>query len=519
MKLMLKTNKVIWLISWFAGLVLLSACKKAENYYGKLDAQPEILLNYQPVYGVGDTLTIDGRLNPQADLRIKIGNADAKIISAEKIEYKTSESSGTVYDVIDRVKVIITSQMGLGKDKVVTLISGGSLVKGTSIQIIESSSSGILPSALQLVKHADARAAGTVYLYCQNGKGSIYSWRSDKKIYKISKNGNLSVVMDASTLSDSFGAFQISTFSAGGVDARERYLYFAAITTDGSADNASNEIYRLCCYDLQSGTLTTLNRTLFPTEANRRTTDVYTPFQGSLNTSKLMNISGLYPGDEGKIYLTISEYALARIDSDGRLKYLFHLGVRYLPVIWNPQTNSSYSSDYVNGLIPGVDANGLSVLAISPEEDILYCRSGSSDIIQLDLLDQVQLYQFSPGYVRTVSGNETPYISGSFDILTGITDGSGVPSLFGNMPMDGENILILYHQRLDNYPNNKFYSQYPAFGQVNFRDQAGKRYAPGKLKRNGYTMNTADLMLNYDEEGMIYMTANNKAVIVKTTNQ
>lgn len=507
-----------WLIIVVSGITFFSACKKAEDYYQTLRAQPEVLKNYHAVYGVGDTLTIDGRLNPGGNFQIKIGEGVAKIVSIERVAYKSLSSQ--VLDTIDRVKVVISQEMGIGRDRSITITSAGISINGTPIEIVESNLLGILPNALKLVKHADA-TNGTVYFYCQNGKGSIYSWQKDKKFYKLDKNGSTIKVLDPSQLNDTNGPFQIIMLNSGGIDPNEQYLYFSALTTDGSSDNAANQIYRLCRYDLQAKTLTTLNRTLLPKTVGY-TVDQITPFEGSLGTTKLFNISGIYPGDDGTVYLSISTYAVARIDKNNQLKYLIHLLMTNgLPTVRHPQTNL-YDSDYTSALIPGIDASGMmTLLSISPKEHMLYCKPYTLDVgvVQIDLLNKVELIDFRPPFFRPLGDGAKPFISGSFDVLTGSYDANDLPSYFGHLPMPDESLLILYYQGIDNNPRNKYYNQFPTFGILDLKNQKGRRYAPGKLIRNGYNMNEADKMLNYDEEGMIYMTANNNSVIVKTTVQ
>lgn len=504
-------QKYCFLIA-LALLTILAGCKKAENYYQKLDAQPEVRRDYGAVYGVGDTLTLTGRLNPQNGLEIHIGDVNCKIESIIQIQVTRDNS---IKDTLDKAKVVITKEMGIGTDRKVAITSGGNTVQSPSIQIVEGIESGVLPRSLQLVKHANM-TSGSIALFCQNGKGTIYLYQPNKAVVKITKSGIVTTLFSGTSLTDQNGQFSITTFNSGGVDAQEQYLYFSAITTDGNADNASNTIYRLCRYDLKNNMLTTLNRSIYPNTANQRVLSVFSPFEGTIGTVKIFAAAGIYPDSKGNVILNIATTSgYARLDANGQLKYLLRVGAT-APTIYNQTTGGNYSTDEVRRLLPGVSltTSTSAFRAILPDENLMYMRIGTtaSNIRQIDISNAVEIYGFSPKYVPAINGGGIPYISGTFDILTGGYETSNPPGLFGYLPLPGAKVLILYYQDLNN-------QSYPALGTLNFAEQVGRRYAPGKLAKNGFVMGSTDRMLNYDEEGMVYMTANTGTTIIKTTNQ
>lgn len=493
-------------------LMSLGSCKKAENYYQKLDTQPEVRSNYQTVYGIGDTLTLTGRLNPQNNLEIHIGGVKATI---ESIVKQPVPRDNFIIDTLERAKIVITKEMGIGTNRKVEITSGGNTIQGPSIQIVEGIESGILPQPVQLIKHSDMRP-GSTPLFCQNGKGSVYLYQTDKSFVRISNAGVTAALFSGVALTDQHGQFAIVTFSAGGVDPTERFLYFSAVTTDGNADNSDNTIYRLCRYDLQNKVLTTLNRSVYPNDPSQRIISAYTPFEGEASTVKLFALAGIYPDGKGNVFLNIpGSSSYARINTSGQLKYLLRSGSN-VPVIYNPATSNNYPESEVSRLLPGVvfTTNQSSFRAIHPDDGILYLRLGAfaDNIRQVDLHNAVEVFGFTPKYVPAINGGGTPFISGTFDILTGSYETSNPPGLFGYLPLPDTKVLLLYYQGMNN-------QMYPALGTLNFSERVGRRYAPGKLALNGYTMNTADKMLNYDQEGMVYMTANNNTMIIKTTNQ
>lgn len=514
----LTTNTTGILCAAALSLTLLSSCKKAAQYYQKLHAQPEILQDYNAVYAIGDTVTLTGRLNPENALTIKVAGVGAMIISAQKVKPINRpfiDSSTT----LDRVQFIITPEMGLGPDKGLEVISGGNSTNWPGFEIIESSSNGELPRSLQLVKHADL-PFGAVTLYCINGKGNIYLWKKDNSLVRIASDGAQTMLADQTILKDDMGAFTITSFNAGGLDPQEQHLYFSAITTDGGADNQGNKIYRLCSYNLQTKILTTLNRTVI--SVNQPVLENYQPFEGSSQQVKLPKCQELIPDSKGNLYINIGNYAVAKLTASGSLKYLFRVqNSNDFPQIWNPVTNSYFYADDLNSRIPGIAIVG-KPKAWDVEEGVLYCLHRSlNDLVQYDLDNQVTLYTLPAKYSKILYENAVPYISGSFSVLSGDYEvrSAAESGLKGYLPLPGEQLLILYYQGLDQFPAHKYYNQYPALGTRDFKNKRGRRYAPGKLIDNDFIMQGNDRMLNYDAAGMIYMTADQNTVIVKTKYQ
>ena len=91
--------------------------------------------------------------------------------------------------------------------------------------------------------------------------------------------------------------------------------------------------------------------------------------------------------------------------------------------------------------------------------------------------------------------------------------------MWGMLPLSGGKLLILYYQNFITGDQTGKYDL-PAWGILDFINERGSRYAPGGFLRQGYVMNYGiDQLLNRDAQGMLYMTANNKSVILKTIYQ
>lgn len=503
--------------------LILFSCKKAENYYDKLSGQPEILTDYQTIYGVGDTLTIKGRLGINNNLHIRIGNIDAPILEALKVRNTTLDAPD-----LDLVKVLIKQEMGIGTNRPIEISSGGNTITPPTIEIYEGANIGILPNPLKLIEHFRF-STGAIPLYCQNGKGTVFIWEVSKTISRVTKQGVKEELINASALVDNYGSFSITTFNCGGVDPQEQNLYFSAITTDNSVENSTNEIYRLCRFDLRNKTLTTLNRTLYPKTANQRTLASAMPFEGSVTQSRIYKITGIYPDKEGNVYFNLMSHFITKMTNDNTYRYVFKTresNAAFIPEILNPTTNVNYFGEAIHDLFPGVNIYSRFVISLNPVDKLFYgaqTLDGGNTLTQYDLENKVQLYQLPRPFLN-ISELAAPYISGSFKVLTGVSNEQASPNFFGYMPITKDGLLVLNYQSLDGVSTDaqkEFYKRFsmPAWSLLDFKLKRGIRYAPGSFIRGNYKMLQNDRLLNYDEDGMLYMTANSNATIVKTTYQ
>ena len=506
-------------------LMLLNSCEKTDNYYQMLDNQPEVLnSSYNKVYSVGDTLIMQGRLNPQNNLVIHIGNADARIISADKVTVQVTGVAGLTKAIVDQVKLLVSADMGIGSNRPVLITSAGNTVNAPAIEIVANAQSGILPNPLKLVEHYTMQT-GTVPLYCRNGTGDIYLWKPDKTITLLKPDGTVTEVFNRSNGKDSFGAFDINTFNGGGVDPGEKFLYFSVVTTDGNADNAANKVYRLCRWDIKNKQLLTLNRTLYANSSSKRTLAAAQPFEGAIDQVKIFQVTGIYPDSKGNVYFNLNNYFITRLDASNSYSYIFNFYQQtynsFIPQILDPVTRLPVYNNFAP-LILGLRIPDFSDFkAIDPDNGLMYIKNGTSNgLMQYDLANQVQLY-IMPNTWSLKNTSDKIYMSGSFGILTGpsLSYNGPLPDDFGYLPMPDQKLLILMYQNLENQPNGVWKPVTPVWEVLDFKQKRGDRYAPGKLVLGAYQMTTDDILLNYDKDGTVYTTANSKSFIVKTTAQ
>ncbi|EHQ25471.1 hypothetical protein [Mucilaginibacter paludis] len=507
----------------------LGSCKKADNYYQKLYDQPEIFSYYNKVYGIGDTLTIIGRLNPKNNLVVHIGDADARVISTIRTVDSLSGNIAKLKlgysDSLDVVKLMITTEMGVGQNRAISITSAGNTIQVPAIEIVQNSVVGYLPKPLKLVSQYQQQA-GARPLFCQNGKGSIYLWNTDGSVTLIKKDGSTSQVFDNTVFKDSFGSFTVTAFNGGGVDPQEATIYFSVVTADGSSDNTANTIYRLCKYDVATKQLTTLNRSLYAKAVNAHTFAAAQPFEGNIAQVKIFQVTGIHPDSQGNVYLDLNSHFITKLSKDGGYKYVFNLKnyndpAPFIPAIIHPDFGNISTLQQIHQLLPGLKISSAYKVGIDPGAGLLYAANHpfGYQLKQYSLINQVELYAMPTSWIFSSFSNQKMYLSGSFGVLTGPEENptGTISPAFGYMPLPDQKLVLLLYQEAETNP--KWRDQSPAWEMLDFKKKQGQRYAPGKLVRGTYSMMLNDVLLNYDEDGMLYMTANSQKTIAKTAFQ
>jgi len=529
---MKQINKQIQrLVMAFALLALtVTSCDDAENYYNTIYDIPEVQMSeYRRLFAVGDTMTLIGRLNPQNNLTVTVGNANAEYKVTGKL-YEDPRPTGNVYLHYDTIAFPITEAMGSGQLPV-TVTSGGNAVNLPAIEIVPPA---ILKGGLSM-KEVTTLAKGDVILYCQNGKGDVYIYRHEtRSVEHIAKSGASKTAISLQGISDQHGAWQIHTVYSGGVDNSGKNIWLSARTTEASADNAGNEIYRLLHISAATGTVTTLNRSLYPIKKEDRTLATITPFEGGIGQVKIFQTGGIYPDSKGSIYLRLSNYATCLLENAAdpvaaQLSYLFVTPRSYeawgIPT-WRPEL--PYTEE--EAPMPGIAQRSTQGQYFDAENHLMYWievprRDTNFDFLKtsirlFNLNTRAQLTELEIASARYLPQR---YPAGPFGSLTGVQnetpqepDGrSRDTDLAGFLPMPGNKLMVLYYG--NTYTLMDFNTRY-AYPYA----QSVKVPAPYDLKR--VNIGSAelgpnymgDIGLNYDEEGMIYTTAERRSVILKT---
>lgn len=485
-------------------LLAMFACTETDKYYSVLKNQPELLKDYAPVYSVNDTMIIGGHFNTDG-LQIKIGDAVAAIISIDNSLYNKEYN-----DSIKVVKLIVSNAMGVGVNRPVSITSSGITVEGPAIEIVEDAGSGLLSGELTVQKIADY-PANTTPVYCRSGNGNMYFLNN--KTYSISRmtsDGSLQQVFDRSQCRDNDGtAFTYTRFNACGIDPKERYLYLSLYTEAPS--RTYWHYYRLCRWDMMNKKFTVLNKTPYYIYNSKHTSSDVQPFEGNITDVKIFASTGIYPDSLGNVYFNMDNRMITRMDAGGNYTYVFkNLFTDFAltdpaPQIVDPETGEKYPEIRNRQFFPGVVIRFIKVEAFAPDENQMYTSSAKVGFSLYDFTNQVLIAQYN----KFLANGQKPYISGSFDVLTG--QSGSTESQWGLLPLGDGKLLLLHYQNLSSVYNNL-----PAWGILDFTARRGYRFAPGVFDSHGAKMQTTDQLLNYDADSMLYMTANNKSVILKT---
>ncbi len=504
----------------FTLAVLFNSCKKADNFNAQLNDLPqisnEVQYQYRAAYGVGDTLTITGLLHPEKQLKVTVGGIEAPVVKTAQVKYVLT--TGSESGLLDQVSVIITEAMGIGASRTVSVSSGGNVIDGASIEIFALGGEGSFASPLKMTAHYMPDTRQNVYLNCINGRGDIYYFGfADNALYHIKKDGSRDILLKAAELQiDQNGPFTLSTFIAGGVNPQGTQAWISVQSPTGT---------RFCQVDLAAKKVTTLSQASV----------IRAPYEGDIATLNT-TISGVYPDSKGNVYVLVGpvvntpEYtaqAIAKFTvADRSLKYIF-------------KTVRAAADMPGTGFGLTQENQGISV-RFYPEEASMYLFSNRTvstggqainvtGITAYNLNSGVKTGEFAPNnvnfqYARSLGPFNAVRIAFDFGLTNNFQPQAGVN--FGFLPMPGNRLQFLLYQVAPRTTSNEAVSGFPKWEVIDFKNQRLYQYAPGTCDLGNYTFgpisggsSRIDQILNYDQEGHLYTTANGKTAIVKTAIQ
>lgn len=510
------------------GLMLsaLASCKKSDHFFTKLQSLPQVDYStsnaYKSAYTVGDTMCITGRLQPQNGLKITIGGVKATIVKADTIPYNLPGGLEAGNSHLERAYLLITDKM-VGKAQEVKITTGGYSITGAAVDIYPAVEPGSFSKSLKAVAVKPFADPNNTFLFCQNGKGDVYYYAAaTKDLRHIKKGGSEEILYDLSESLDTGSQVLVTSFLAGGINPQGTKLYFSVSTSQG---------YRLYMLDLGSKELNLLNQS----------TGLAEPYEGQIDKINLL-VTGIYPDSAGNLYLAIGLGNGKLLTNDGSV-FLPDALARYN--LAENKVSYIYKNFYrssTSGRLPGAYITNVTIsysitgFAISPDENLLYLLGQNTgtfnktiEVFDLDV--STKLVAFNTG--NSTNGLTQLDVIGPFSKLQ-LNMGVGTPyaaeAAFGYLPMPGKRLQILLYQylQINSVGTGNIPPQYgfPRWITFDFDQQRSYAYAPGRFNSGGYvfglTRNTQpvatkeDRLLNYDEEGNLYMTANGKSVLIKT---
>ncbi|NML39612.1 hypothetical protein HHL17_20600 [Chitinophaga sp. G-6-1-13] len=509
----MKYNIIHQLTVLLLGSCLFSSCYKADNFKNTLDALPQVSYqtgySYRTSYTVGDTMKITGRLQPNNGLKIRIGNEDAVIVAADSLHFRPfTGDTATIF--MDWVKVLITGNMGSGAEIPVTITSGGRTINAASINIFGQYGEGSFKKSLALTAHADITSPYNIFLNCINGKGDLYFYEyTTGNLQHVRKDGTIETLLTREQLTG--GVYNIQTFIAGGVNPQGTKAWISA-----QADTT----YAFVELDLGTKKIKVLNHT-------KTYTAPYTGGIGQVN----VKVKAVYPDSKGNVFLVTpgmqwgqeKDYsAVAKYNvTDGMISYQFRTAV-------SPEG------------LPGVDITDpdnpsvLKLPLILPDESVMYLP-GSNKLTVYDLQSRVVIKTLK---IQAEAWGVLPNsYTGSFNGIkinfnSYIGNNSTPETGFGFLPRPGQKLIFLLYQYLDGRTlgmgNNNIAPLVggPKWMAFDFAESRTYQYAPQADLSNfvfepfnapGKPASIfSDQLLNYDEEGHLYATANGRKKIIRT---
>ncbi|MGE8426982.1 MAG: hypothetical protein ACN6O7_03860 [Sphingobacterium sp.] len=490
----------------------LSSCQKVDDFKNTLDALPQVnneaKYAYKSSYTVGDTMTIIGRLQPNNGLKIQIGQAEAPIVGADTVHYRPNRSDSS-QSVLDRVKVIIAENMGSGQNIPVRIISGGYQLNAASISIFSQFGPDSFDATLKLVNHAKLSDPTNVFLHCINGKGDLYFYeQASGDLKMIKKTGTIETLLTKAQLSNA--DFTLDSFVTGGVNPQGTKAWLSIKSKDD---------YVFLEVDFATKAIRALNRS----KAYKA------PFTGNINTVNLQITTGIYPANDGHVFLTTPG---------------FLYGWLYTPcasiAIYDSKTDKLdylFRSEASPKEIPGVNFEGINPI-ILPDDNMMYVPT-MAGIKLYDLKSRVQLSAVNipqESYGTIPKKYIGPFNGLKINFTAAIGDRSKPDIAFGFLPKPNRKLVFLLYQYLDGQvigsPGKNISSLVDGPKWISFDFIAGRsyQYAKGAAEVGGYNFEPyvspgkpasifSDEILNYDEDGHLYMTANGRKSIIKTVIQ
>ena len=487
-------------IAFFLCLTLLYGCKKADHFYEKLDGLLQVdvsaSLAYRTSYVVGDTLQIYGLLKADQNLQVLINGVNGEIIKREKSFYFTSERDSAY---MDHISVLISEAM-IGTNLPVAFKNGDLSGTGPSIDVLSYYGEGSFDKELTNELLYTFPDRENIFLYCASGKGDVYYYsQTDKRIRHLHKDGTEDAILDLS-LSLPDGSIT-QEFLAGGVDPGNQNLYFSVHTDKGYA------LYKLA---LTNQNLTLLNASQA----------IAQPFSGKLDEVNIV-VTSIYPDKNGNLYLGIGNSA-------------FNVGRIKVPAALAYYTVSDKAFGYLYkwyGMVSGSPGEQLQYSTtlqgwrLNPDDKMLYVFDHSIGIDAYDLESRVKRQTVKPSV--GVNGDIFQFVANFQNTSINFGGGANPDLCFGLMPMPGNRLqALLYQYYNSNGTNIAGAHDFPKWMIFDFKNARTYAYAKGRFDRGSYVFNPTtylfpkniyvDELLNWDEDGQLYMSANGKKVLLRT---
>lgn len=465
------------------------ACYDADNFYADLTKMPQINTDqnfaYKSFYFVGDTMTVNGKLNSEHNLEIRIGAVKANIFSVKKIKYTTgtSDNGEPITNYMEQASFVITKDM-LGEQKSVSVKSADQRTYGPSVDIIPSHDPKGFNSPLTISDIATL-PNDILLINCINGKGDIYYFDvATESIIHYNKTGVKEILISKDKPIMLNGQpYNYAELTAGAVTPDGSYLYLFVKSTG------------LIEVELSSRNAVVMNN---------KTDMKQGPYEGNIADVPLV-IGSMRADNDHNLYLEIN-------DTDAYKKGL---------AFYEKATGKvNYVINNNTGL-PGLTTSYVSY-HFSPEDHFVYLEGSQfspyvRDILLVDLKTRTVIESLVPQ-----TGAQNKVLFGRFSTMKTELNSASPDTTFGYLPEPGKRLVYLAWQMPFSGPEDRL----PQWVVLDFNAQMSLPLGLGKFDvQNSIFQPTnfmkpridnPDKILNYDEEGNIYFTVNGKQSIART---
>lgn len=398
-------------------LFLLNSCDNTEAYYDELLDLPQLDLSsqyaYNSAYNVGDTLWMYGTFQqPKNTLTVTIGDADADIVKKEKV------TTGQV--TRDKIALLVTEEMGIGKRRPVVLTSGTHTIDCPEIDIRFGLSPYAFPdNDIELAQYAKAPNVA-VFAQCESGTGNVFYYNdTDGSFYRVKDGETLPILTDAELKASLGESFMVANMYYVALDAAERNLYFSArLLVDGQIG------FQLIRCNLETKAIVVLN------DKPTKTATLYGTYKdGDAIGTFDMVFSALYPDKQGNIYALVAQNMSGAtatnagallIGTDNKIKCLYTLNNS--TNLQTPNKGNDYSvflPDEQHLLFNNIYSGALTEYALPAMQQTREVTSSTADNAPfIGAFGDVKLPTISTPY-RTISlGDEKmlTYVEGSYTV-------------------------------------------------------------------------------------------------------
>lgn len=461
----------IWIqsIGILTFLFLLNSCDNTEAYYDELLDLPQVDLSsryaYGSAYNVDDTLWMYGRFQqPQNKLSINVGGIPAEIAK----NYKVFDSSSS--DSLDRIGIVITEKMGIGKRRPVVLTSGTHRIDCPEIDIRLGLNPYAFPDdSIELVQYFKAPNVA-VFAQCASGTGNLFYYNSTDGSFYCVKNGAALPILTNADLKASFGAssFMIANMYCAAVDAAEKNLYFSTrLLVNGQIG------FQLIRCNLETKAIEVLNDKPTKTATLSGTYTDGTAV-GALN----MVFSALYPDTEGNIYAVVAQ---------------------------NMSGNTATTN--AGALLIGTDNKIKCLYTLNNNTNLQTPNKGYDRAIFLPDEQRVLLYNFGP-----IMEYSLPSMQELTEVSSSTVDNAPFIGVFGDVKLPditapyhsislGNEKVLTYVEGSFSIPMNIYVTDFGGLRVISYaKDFSIGTWTPQKL-------------LNYDAGGQLYFVTSNGTIL------